>query len=161
MKNWETLFNNWGREFRLSVSHSPKRRESLVALRKKSTIHTHVPHRLSLHPSHHISLPITDSTAFSLVAHTKISRRLLWGVVKRIMGKTESGHRAPGRRMLRRGWQIAASTSVDHSEAESDVSRTTSTRVRRTQKTSTDIQHEIKVEKEVKVTSSGRRMFPV
>lgn len=77
------------------------------------------------------------------------------------MAKTESGDRAPGRRLLRRGWQSAAISSVEQSEAESDVTQTTSTRVRRTQKTAMDIRYEIKVETEVEVTRSGRRMCRV
>ena len=77
------------------------------------------------------------------------------------MAKTGNGDRAPGRRVLRRGWQSAATSSVEQSEAESDVIQTTSTRVRRTQNTSVDVQYEIKVETEVEVTRSGRRMCRV
>ena len=46
------------------------------------------------------------------------------------------------------------------SEAESEDTQSTSTRVSRSQKMSKDVKYEIKVEKEVKSTRSGRRMCP-
>ena len=72
-----------------------------------------------------------------------------------------TGDRAPRQMSSRRGGEHAVASSVDPSEAETEVTQTTAMRVRRTQKTSTDIQYEIKVEKEVTVTRSGRRMHPL
>ena len=75
--------------------------------------------------------------------------------------RESTGGRAP-RRMTAVGRmrQIAVSSSVDLSEAESEDTQSTSTRVSRSQKMSKDVKYEIKVEKEVKSTRSGRRMCP-
>ena len=73
--------------------------------------------------------------------------------------RESTGGRAPrGTVAVRRMRQIAASSSVDLSDAESEDTQSTSTRDSRFQKMSKDVKYEIKVEKEVKSTRSGRRM---
>ena len=73
--------------------------------------------------------------------------------------RESTGGRAPrGMAAVRRMRQIAVSSSVDLSDAESEDTQSTSTRVSRSQKMSKDVKYEIKVEKEVKSTRSGRRM---
>jgi hypothetical protein len=52
-------------------------------------------------------------------------------------------------------------SSGDESEAESAGGQSTSTRVSRSQEMSTDLQDEIKVEKEFTISRSGRRMCPL